>query len=363
MCFCSRALVLPLSLHADESICCCLLFNLFFSALTHLIPTAREEAGLTEEQITVEKSAVEALARDYCREAGVRNLKRQIEKIFRKAALRVAKSEEAKEKTEDMYPIMVTDETLESFSGKPVFSREKMYEAGSSPPGVAMGLAWTQMGGQTLHIESIRVADKGSRAQLQSHDIGTDGAMDVGDGKMKVTGMLGDVMQESSDIAFSYVRSLLRDLDSENKFFDTASVHVHVPDGGTPKDGPSAGCAMVTAMLSLARGVPVASDVAMTGEISLTGKVLPVGGILSKVIAAKDAGVKHIVLPRGNVKDWEEIPDHVRDGLLVYFALQYDEDVFPVCFPREDISEGVARGKYQAAEIGKESRRFAATGG
>lgn len=329
--------------------------------MTHLIPTAREESGLTEDQITIEKSAVEALARDYCREAGVRNLKRQIEKIFRKAALQVAKSAEEGDESSDLTPIVVTNETLESFVGKPVFSREKMYEAGTSPPGVAMGLAWTQLGGQTLHIESIRVADKASRTALASGS--SDDVIETGDGRMKVTGMLGDVMRESSDIAFSYVRSLLRALEPDNKFFDTASVHVHVPDGGTPKDGPSAGCAMVTAMLSLARGIPVASDVAMTGEISLTGKVLPVGGILSKVIAAKEAGVKHVVLPKGNLKDWEEIPEHVREGLEVHFASQYDEDVYPLCFPENVVTPKATRGRKRKSDDVRESGPSAAAGG
>lgn len=288
-------------------------------------------------------------------------MKRQIEKIFRKAALQVAKSKEADDEGPDFSPIVVTDESLESFVGKPVFSREKMYAAGSSPPGVAMGLAWTQLGGQTLHIESIRVADKASRAALLPSE--SSNAVEVGDGKMKITGMLGDVMRESSDIAFSYVRSLLRALESDNKFFDTASVHVHVPDGGTPKDGPSAGCAMVTALLSLARGIPVAGDVAMTGEISLTGKVLPVGGILSKVIAAKEAGVKHIILPKGNLKDWEEIPEHVRESLEVHFASQYDEDVYPICFPDEVMVPKTSRGKKRKSEDTKESRTSAAAGG
>jgi ATP-dependent Lon protease len=328
-----------------------------------LIPTAREESGLTEDQIRIERSAVEALARDYCREAGVRNLKRQLEKIFRKAALHVARSEESQEESKEFLPIVVSDETLESFVGKPVFSREKMYEAGTAPPGVALGLAWTQLGGRTLHIESVQVADRASRGTAAAKGKRSSSGESPGDGKMKVTGMLGEVMRESSDIAFSYVRSLLRKLEPDNKFFDTASVHVHVPDGGTPKDGPSAGCAMVTAMLSLARGISVSSDVALTGEISLTGKVLPVGGILSKVIAAKEAGVKHVVLPKGNVKDWEEIPEEVRDGIIVHFAVQYDEDVLPICFPTKPAvtNDGVElSGESERAETPRPS---AATGG
>lgn len=228
----------------------------------------------------------------------------------------------------------MTEDTLESYVGKPVFSKDNLYESGF-PPGVAKGLAWTELGGKQLHIETVRVADRAMRAAANSKslDIAVKNGELSRDGRIKVSGNLGDVMKESTDIAFSYVRNLLQRIDAKNDFFDTAFVHIHVPDGGTPKDGPSAGCAMVTAMLSLSRGVPVPADVAMTGEISLTGKVLPVGGILSKVIAAKQGGVKRIILPKGNEKDWAEIPEAVRDGLDVHFAEQFEEDVLPVCFP------------------------------
>lgn len=322
-------------------------------AQQYLVPTAREEAGLGESQITVEDSAVEALARDYCREAGVRNLKNHVEKVFRKVALRIAKSREtesanSKPTAEDgngkseapvKFPVIVDDQTLANFVGKPVFSRERLYDR--TPPGICMGLAWTSMGGSTLYIEAIRVAEAAPEEGAKESDGGAGKPDHKGSNmqggtkgsRLKVTGLLGDVMRESTDIAWSYVRNLLLSVDPTNVFFDKSFVHVHAPSGATPKDGPSAGCAMVTSMLSLALDEPIRPDLAMTGEITLTGKVLPVGGIREKTIAAKRSGVKHLVLPEGNVKDWDELPDHVRDGLVVHFASQYDSDVLPVCFP------------------------------
>jgi ATP-dependent Lon protease len=292
-------------------------------ALRYLVPTAREEAGLTTNDIVVEDSAVERLARDYCREAGVRNLKNHVEKVLRKVALQIAKRREAGDKAETSSvndgPAVINACTLESYVGKPVFSPERLYE--EPPPGVCMGLAWTSMGGATLYIETVRIAEKGSVEQERKGS------------RIKVTGSLGDVMKESSDIAWSYVRNLVDRIDPANRFFDSAFIHVHVPSGATPKDGPSAGCAMVTSMMSLALGIPVRSNLAMTGEVTLTGKVLPVGGIREKTIAAKRSGVEHIILPEGNKKDWEELPDHVREGLEVHFAQQFDEHVMPVCFP------------------------------
>lgn len=309
-------------------------------AQSHLIPTALKEAGLSDSEVVIEESAIVALARDYCREAGVRNLKKHIERILRKAALRVATADEDGESGSVLDVIRVTDENLESFVGKAIFSKDNMYESETGfPPGVAKGLAWTELDGRTLYIEAVRIADRATRAAANSKSVvsnesNSDGKGEAsGDGRIKLTGNVGDVMRESSDIAFSYVRSLLQRLDPTNNFFDAAVVHCHVPDGGTPKDGPSAGCAMVSAMLSLSRGVPVAADVAMTGEISLTGKVLPVGGILSKVIAAKESGVTKIIMPSGNRRDWAECPDFVREGLEVYFADNFEDHVLPVAFP------------------------------
>jgi ATP-dependent Lon protease len=360
-------------------------------AQKYLVPVARQEAGLSAEDVEIDESAIKSLSRDYCREAGVRNLKQHVEKVFRSCALEIVRAqskadvagakgqidENMAEKTspdpdvelsliaEDgsasplpRQPVVITSETLEKYVGKPNFSRERMYD--HPPPGVAMGLAWTSMGGMALYIETVRIAD-GKRvaaaavtetiAPLSSRN-GTLSDTNVGDpaaatgsaatqagGRLKVTGLLGDAMRESTDIAWSFVRNLLDIVQPNNRFFDTAYLHVHAPSGGTPKDGPSAGCAMVTSMLSLALDTRIRPNLAMTGEVTLTGLVLPVGGIREKTIAAKRAGVELLVLPHGNMKDWEELPSHIRDGLTVYFASQYEADVMPICFPEFDSSK------------------------
>lgn len=282
-------------------------------AQKYLVPTARTEAGLSESHVTISESGLETLARDYCREAGVRSLKQQIEKIFRKVALRFAKdgggtSGDAGSRDK----VEVTPQNLEDFLGKKIFSKDRLYD--ETPPGIATGLAWTSMGGATLYIETIRIGSDGNKSVT-----------------LKVTGMLGDVMKESTDIALSYARNYLKRLDGENDFFSSCELHMHVPEGATPKDGPSAGCTMVTSLLSLATNKPIRQHVAMTGEITLTGQVLPVGGIREKTIAAKRAGVQNIILPEGNRKDWDELPKHVSKGLTPHFATHYD-NVYDVCF-------------------------------
>ncbi|KAF0774499.1 hypothetical protein AaE_001802 [Aphanomyces astaci] len=173
-----------------------------------------------------------------------------------------------------------------------------------------MGLAWTAMGGSSLYIETTTVQTKG------------------GKGSLVTTGQMGSVMEESTKIAHTFARHKLEQIEPDNAFFE-ADLHLHVPEGATPKDGPSAGCTMVTALLSLALDKPVKPDLAMTGELSLTGKVLPVGGIKEKTIAARRSGVTTLVLPFGNQKDFEELPDYLKQGLDVHFASVYD-DVYKV---------------------------------
>jgi Lon-like ATP-dependent protease len=201
---------------------------------------------------------------------------------------------------------------VDKFVGKPRFTKDRMYQEGL-PAGVVMGLAWTSMGGSSLYIETVAIPKEGKGSVLQS------------------TGQLGSVMQESSKIALTYSRKFLSMLDSTNKFFDTHEVHMHVPEGATPKDGPSAGVTMVTSLLSLALSRPVRSELAMTGEVSLTGKVLPVGGIKEKTIAARRTGVNVLILPEGNRRDFDELPGYLKDRVEVHFADQY-EDVFQVAF-------------------------------
>jgi Lon-like ATP-dependent protease len=268
----------------------------------YLIPTARDQSGLKEKQVEIKKDALKNLIGDYCREAGVRNLQKQIEKIFRKAALKIAEGESGK--------ITIGHKDLQKFVGKPTFNSDRYYE--NTPVGVVMGLAYTPLGGATLYIETI--VDK-----LQ------------GKPGLHKTGQMGDVMKESTDIAYSFAKSFVEEVSAGNRFFEQASLHMHIPEGATPKDGPSAGCTMTTSLLSLALNKPARKDLAMTGELTLTGKVLPIGGVKEKTIAAKRSGVKHIIFPKDNQKDFEELPKNVTEGLNVHYANHY-RDVFEIAF-------------------------------
>eukprot|EP00178_Gracilaria_changii_P010131 TRINITY_DN2951_c0_g1_i1.p1 TRINITY_DN2951_c0_g1~~TRINITY_DN2951_c0_g1_i1.p1 ORF type:complete len:938 (+),score=167.39 TRINITY_DN2951_c0_g1_i1:279-3092(+) len=286
----------------------------------YLVPTARTEAGLTEEQVKITEDGLVSLARDYCREAGVRSLKQQIEKIFRKVALRIVKdkpaeaigNEDTEQAATEVDQTVITSDNVEDYLGKKQFTKERLFD--QTPPGIATGLAWTSMGGATLYIECVRIEGAGEK-----------------DVTLKVTGQLGDVMKESTDIALSYARNYVKEIALGNDFFESCSLHMHIPEGATPKDGPSAGCTMVSALLSLAINKPIRQNVAMTGEVTLTGQVLPVGGIREKTIAAKRSGIKHIILPNGNRKDWDELPEHVAKDIVPHFAEHYD-DVYRICF-------------------------------
>ncbi|KAK7071168.1 Lon protease mitochondrial [Halocaridina rubra] len=271
----------------------------------YLIPTAQKLSGIPAEKLKLEDLAIEKLIKQYCRESGVRNLQKMIERIMRRAAYNIASGQ-----TED---VAVSVENLESFVGKPKFSHDRMYN--TTPPGVVMGLAWTAMGGSTLYIETTRRPVEGDK-----------------EGSFEVTGHLGDVMKESTRIAFTYAKQFASDIFTGNTTLNKSHIHLHVPEGATPKDGPSAGVTIVTALVSLAQGKPVRQDIAMTGELSLTGKVLPVGGIKEKTIAAKRVGVNCIILPSENKKDFADLPKFITDGLEVHFADRY-EDVYKVAFP------------------------------
>jgi len=271
----------------------------------YLVPQVEELTGLSKSQITLSQEGLSTLIKSYCRESGVRNLRKQIEKIYRKAAFKVVHDKEE--------AIHVTEENLKDFVGKPVFSSDKLYP--SPPAGVALGLAWTSMGGSTLYIETL-----GQKAK----EAGTGGGVEL-------TGNLGDVMKESIKIGGTFARTFLEEREPENKFFADTRLHLHVPEGATPKDGPSAGVTIVTALLSLATNTPILPDLAMTGELSLRGRVLPVGGIKEKVIAAKRAGVKTVVLPNDNRKDFDDLPDLIKADVEVHFAENYDQ-VFKIAF-------------------------------
>jgi ATP-dependent Lon protease len=257
----------------------------------HLIPKQVEEHGLRKAQITFQREAVVRLVRHYTREAGVRNLEREIGSVVRKATRLFAEGRTAK--------VTVNPRFLETALGAPRFLSDEVAER-EMRPGVAVGLAYTPVGGDVLFIESTRMSGKGG---------------------LTLTGQLGDVMKESATAALSYVRSHAEALGIDADFYKDADLHVHVPAGAVPKDGPSAGVTMLTALASLLTGRPVKRRLAMTGEISLSGQVMPVGGIKEKVLAAHRAGVDTVVLPEGNQKDYnEDIPEEIRKELKAHFV-------------------------------------------
>lgn len=283
-------------------------------AKQYLVPQSIAASGVDADKMSINDEAMNILIKQYCRESGVRNLQKQIEKIFRKAALKIVK--------EKVNAITIDKDNLQEFVGKPLFTQDRMYD--TTPPGVVTGLAWTAMGGSTLFIETVI-----KRPLKSTTDSGTSAEQN---GSLELTGSLGNVMKESAQLAYTYAKAFTAHQYPDNNFMQAAHIHLHVPEGATPKDGPSAGCTIVTALLSLMLNTPVRQNFAMTGEVSLTGKVLPVGGIKEKCIAAKRVGVNCIVLPGENKKDYADLPTYITDGLDVHFVDHYEE-VFKLAFP------------------------------
>lgn len=401
-------------------------------ARKYLEPTAREAMGLQEHHLRLEDSALESLIQGYCRESGVRNLQKHVEKICRKVALKVVRAGEslagtraegeatpeadvtgpttptvtvtvttaavaepetkfdhelreaagaakatiggaatpadaeasstssstststgstsstAAEAAKSFETIVIGADQLHEYVGKATFTSERFYE-GRNPAGVVTGLAWTSMGGAVLYIETAAVGTsshlrrrggsgsgggggEGSGSDSGSGSGGEGGG--GGGGGIRTTGQLGDVMKESCTIAHTFARSFLSASDPANTFLEEAKLHIHVPEGATPKDGPSAGITIVTSLLSLAMEKPARSDLAMTGELSLTGRVLPIGGVKEKTIAARRAGVRHVVFPKANERDFAELPEILKEGLTAHFASSYDE-VYRIAFAED----------------------------
>jgi len=267
-------------------------------ARRYLIPKALKDHGLKPGQLTLRKDALAALVDGWAREAGVRTLENRIKKLMRKAAREFATG-----RTE---PMNIGRKELTALLGQPVFTMDELFEG---VPGVVTGLAWTSMGGVTLPIEA---------AAMPSRSKG-----------FRQTGQLGKVMVESSEIAYSFVMAHLKEYALQEDFFDAHFVHLHVPAGATPKDGPSAGVTMATALFSMIAGKPVRKKLGMTGELTLTGRVLPIGGLKEKTIAARRAGLKVLIFPEANRKDFNELPDYLKEGLEVHFAREY-RDVYKV---------------------------------
>lgn len=241
---------------------------------------------------------------------------------------------------EEADEITVTKDNLYDFVGKPIFTQDRIYE--TTPPGVVMGLAWTSMGKLHLILDIIkRTVPKSLRyffagGSTLFMEVVKRSSLSSGDGDKKpgtlhVTGHLGDVMKESSQIALTVARNYMDRIDPSNQFLETTNLHLHVPEGATKKDGPSAGITIVTAFTSLALNKPIRQNIAMTGEVSLTGKVLPVGGIKEKIIAAKRVGVNCVILPDGNRKDFDELPENIKSDLEIHFVNEYS-DVYEIVF-------------------------------
>ena len=255
-------------------------------AIEHLIPKQLEKHGITNEQLSFSKKAIWKIAHNYTKEAGVRQLEREIGNICRKAAKELLTTEKEK--------ITVTDRNLHKFLGKEKYS----YQMANAAPevGIVRGLAWTSVGGDTLQIE-VNVMP--------------------GKGEIMLTGQLGDVMKESARAGISYIRSVSKKYAIAEDFFEKHDIHVHIPEGAVPKDGPSAGITMATAMLSAVTGKKVRADLAMTGEITLRGRVLPIGGLKEKLLAAKNAGIQTVLIPKENIADVEELSSEITKGLEI----------------------------------------------
>ncbi len=287
-------------------------------AKRYLVPKQFKRHALNPENYDVSDEAILEVIRHYTREAGVRNLEREIASVARKVATRVAEEREV--------PTEITAEYIREFLGKRRFQYEELSER-TSTAGVAIGMGVTSVGGDIMFIEVSRMPGKG---------------------RMTVTGQLGDVMKESAQAALSFVRSRADELGIADDFFKDTDIHVHVPAGATPKDGPSAGITMTTALVSLLTGIPVRDDVSMTGEVTLRGQVLPVGGIKEKVLAAARVGIKQVVIPHRNEPDLEDVPDELREGLEFILADTVD-DVLEAAMP-ESFYEHLRKRRAAAAE-------------
>ncbi|PKP68137.1 MAG: endopeptidase La [Alphaproteobacteria bacterium HGW-Alphaproteobacteria-5] len=271
-------------------------------AKQHLIAKQVHNHGLKKGEFVLTDAALTEMIRTYTREAGVRNLEREISKLARKALTRIIRK--------DVTKVEITPEVLEDYLGVKRF-RYGLAEK-EDQVGVVTGLAWTSVGGELLSIEALKLPGKG---------------------RMKTTGKLGDVMKESIDAAASYVRAISPEIGVKPPKFETIDIHVHVPEGATPKDGPSAGVAMVTSIVSVLTGIPVRKDIAMTGEVTLRGNVLPIGGLKEKLLAALRGGITTVLIPEENAKDLTEIPDNVKEGLTI----------IPVAHVREVLSRALVR--------------------
>jgi ATP-dependent Lon protease len=261
-------------------------------ARRHLLPRQLSRAGLRQRgDLKVDAAALRRIVEGYSREAGVRRLEKSLAGLVRKAVVKILEGASR--------PIVIGAADVESYLGKPLYEKETLQQG----TGIVTGLAWTALGGATLPVEATVVHRKQAG--------------------FKLTGQLGNVMQESANIAYSFVRSHATELGIDGAYFDDAFIHLHVPAGATPKDGPSAGVTMACALLSLARNRPPRSGYAMTGELTLTGRVYPVGGIREKLLAARRQKIRRVILPEANRRDLDDVPEHISRGIEVHFVSDF----------------------------------------
>ncbi len=286
-------------------------------AKKYLIPKSLKRHGLKRKHIRYSVKALRAIADEYARDAGMRNYEKALDRIHRKVARKIILKEA------DL-PVSIGPDNLEEYLGKPVFREDEVKAASKS--GIIIGLAWTHFGGDTLMIESVHIKGKGG---------------------FKLTGKMGEVMQESANIAYSYIRHIAPAYGIKTNYFDANFIHLHIPEGATPKDGPSAGISMAASLFSLATNKRVKSRLAMTGELSLSGKVLSVGGLKEKTIAAQRNRIKEIIIPRSNLKDLEEIPEHVKKG-ITFHPVNTMEEVIDIAFPQINKKQEVRNGAVSA---------------
>lgn len=287
-------------------------------ARKYLVPRNRKNMGLKAGDITFTKGALSHIINGYAREAGVRSLENNLKKIMRKVAVKIARGGK-KGKT------LISEKTLSTYLGKPIFTSDRYYKV--NPVGVTTGLAWTALGGATLYVEAVNYPSEKT--------------------EMKLTGQAGDVMKESAQIAWTYAQSNVHRYAPHLAFFEKSQIHLHIPEGATPKDGPSAGITMTTSLLSLLLNTPVRDNLGMTGELTLTGRVLPIGGLKEKLIAARRSKLKVLIFPKENLRDYDELPEYLKKGLEVHFVTHYD-DVFRIAFPKLKVHHehsGVAEKK------------------
>lgn len=320
----------------------------------YLVPKSRAKHGLKSTDITYTDKMLHKIAEEYAREAGVRHFEKCLDKIHRKVAMEIVEDEykraqmreegatsaafSEKEATGELLkrPVRINDEKLIKYLGQPIFHEDEVIRA--NKVGMSVGLAWTSLGGDVLAIEAQHIP---------------------GRGELKITGQLGDVMQESANIAYSYIKSICASHGIDMTWFERNSIHLHVPEGATPKDGPSAGITMATAIYSLVTGQVMAKDMAMTGELSLLGKVMPIGGLKEKVLAARRNMVKTILIPKFNKRDLDKLEANVKEGITFHLVGDMEE-VLALAFPSDKYAPGTGKADLPAAPAQTPEEKLAA---